>query len=141
MIKKILLGEDDYLDKELTVTTLKSIPILNEIVHLDNGQAVLDYIFKQGDFQHSEHDEPGLVILDLKMPKLDGIEVLKQLKKSNSSKHIPVIMLTSSKELKDVIESYGVGANSYVVKPVNIKDFEDAVRAIGFYWALINKTK
>jgi two-component system response regulator len=138
MIKKILLGEDDYLDKELTVTTLKSIPILNEIVHFDNGQTVLDYIFKQGEFENADHDEPGLIILDLKMPKIDGIEVLKQIKENKISKHIPVIMLTSSKELKDVIESYGVGANSYVVKPVNIKDFEDAVRTIGFYWALVN---
>jgi DNA-binding response OmpR family regulator len=72
------------------------------------------------------------------MPKIDGIEVLKQLKNNKATMHIPVIMLTSSKELKDVIESYGVGANSYVVKPVNIRDFEDSVRAIGFYWALVN---
>jgi DNA-binding response OmpR family regulator len=98
----------------------------------------LDYIFKQGEFENADHDEPGLIILDLKMPKIDGIEVLKQIKENKISKHIPVIMLTSSKELKDVIESYGVGANSYVVKPVNIKDFEDAVRTIGFYWALVN---
>jgi two-component system, response regulator len=141
MIKKILLGEDDYLDKELTVTTLKSIPILNEIVHFDNGQTVLDYIFKQGEFECSDHDDPVLILLDLKLPKLDGIQVLRQIKENISVKHIPVIMLTSSKELKDVIESYGVGANSYVVKPVNKKDFEDSVRAIGFYWALINQTK
>lgn len=140
-LRKILLAEDDLLDAELTIQTLKNIPLYNEIIHFMDGQQLLDYLHRQGVHAEREEEEPAMVILDLKMPKVDGIEVLRQLKTDKALRHIPVVMLTSSMEIKDVIESYGFGANSYVVKPVDLKQFEEVVSTMGLYWAIVNHSR
>ncbi|MDX2002853.1 MAG: response regulator [Chitinophagales bacterium] len=137
-LSRILLAEDDLLDAELTIQTLRNIPLSNEILHFENGQLLLDYLYGHGDYDGKPAHDPAMIILDLKMPKVDGLEVLRQLKEDKTKKHIPIVMLTSSKEIKDVIESYGYGANSYIVKPVDIKQFEEVVSTMGLYWAVVN---
>lgn len=127
------------MDAELTLRTLKSLPLFNQIIHLIDGQDVLDFLYKEGPYAGQEADEPALIILDLKMPKLGGVDVLKRLKEDPKMKHIPVVMLTSSHELKDVVASYGAGLNSYVVKPVDMKQFQEVVTSLGLYWGLINR--
>lgn len=138
-VKPIILAEDDPLDAELTLRTLRSLPLFNHILHLNDGQEVMDYLTARGKYQGVETIEPALIILDLKMPKVGGIDVLRNLKENPKMKHIPVVMLTSSLELKDVVESYGAGLNSYVVKPVEMKQFQEVVTSLGLYWALVNR--
>lgn len=137
--KPILLVEDDPLDAELTMRTLKSLPLFNPLLHLKDGQEVLDYLYKKGVYDGKSPEEPALIIMDLKMPKMSGIDVLKLLKADKKKSHIPVVMLTSSNELKDVVEGYGAGLNSYVVKPVEMKQFREVVTSLGLYWALVNR--
>jgi CheY-like chemotaxis protein len=131
--KKILLAEDDLLDKELAINTLRSINIQNEIMHFDNGQSVIDYM---SDINNVK--DIGLIVLDLKMPKLTGIQVLKCLKENSLTKYIPVVILSSSKEHKDVTECYSLGANSYIVKPVDVFKYEESIKLLGKYWLSIN---
>lgn len=138
-LKPILLAEDDPLDAELTLRTLRALPLFNQVIHVTDGQEVLDYLFGEGRFAGAETEEPALIILDLKMPKLSGIDVVKHLKEDGKRKHIPIVMLTSSHELKDVVASYGAGLNSYVVKPVDMKQFQEVVTSLGLYWGLINR--
>ena len=140
-LRTIILAEDDLLDAELTIHTLKTIPLSNDIIHFEDGQSVLDYLYGTGKYDGKPAEEPAMLILDLKMPKVDGVEVLRRLKEDKKKKHIPVVMHTSSKEIKDVIESYGYGANAYVVKPVDLKQFEEVVSTMGLFWAIVNHTQ
>ncbi len=134
MIKlKILLAEDDLLDKELAVASLRAMNIQNDIIHFDNGQSVLDYMLDT-----TNAKDVGLILLDLKMPKLTGIQVLRILKENENTKHVPVVILSSSKESRDVTECYSLGANSYIVKPVDVSAYQDAIKTLGNYWLNIN---
>lgn len=131
--KKIVLAEDDLLDKELALSTFRSINIQNEILHFDNGQSALDYVLDTNNAK-----DIGLIILDLKMPKLTGIQVLKSLKENLNTKHIPVVIMSSSKESRDVTECYSLGANSYIVKPVDVIKYQENIKNIGAYWLRTN---
>jgi two-component system response regulator len=133
-IIEILLVEDNQDDAELTIRALKKRNLANNLIHFKDGEEVLDYIFKTPD-----NGLPKLILLDLKMPKVDGIEVLRHLKSDEQKKMIPVIMLTSSKEERDIIESYRLGVNAYTVKPVELDKFIDAVTQIGLFWTVINE--
>ncbi len=137
---KILLVEDSVNDAELTLRALKKNKLTNSILHLRDGEEALDYLFGQGTYEgRNTLTQPKLVLLDLKMPKVSGLEVLKQMRENEVTKKIPVVMLTSSKEERDMIESYELGVNSYIVKPVDFDDFTKAVKDIGFYWLLLNQ--
>jgi len=139
-IKNILLVEDNPDDVELTLHALKRNNILNPIIVMRDGQEAVDYLFRTGKNAGAEHDDPALILLDLKLPKIDGIEILRMIKKENKLKKIPVVVLTSSKEERDVVESYDLGVNSYIRKPVDFDQFVETVRYIGYYWLLLNET-
>jgi two-component system response regulator len=142
MIKEhvtILLVEDNPDDVELTLHAIKKNNIANPVEVLRDGQEALDYIFYKGKYSNSTHSLPGLILLDLKLPKVDGIEILRNIKTDRRLKLIPVVVLTSSKEEKDVIESYDLGVNSYIRKPVDFDQFVETVKHIGFYWLLLNE--
>jgi len=142
MIKEhvsILLVEDNPDDVELTLHAIKKNNIANPIEVVRDGQDALDYLFYKGKYSNSTHSLPGLILLDLKLPKVDGIEILKSIKTDRRRKLIPVVVLTSSKEEKDVIESYDLGVNSYIRKPVDFDQFVETVKHIGFYWLLLNE--
>jgi len=137
----ILLVEDNPKDEELTRRALTKTNILNPIVVARDGVEALDYLFSRG--THADRDSeamPQLVLLDLKLPKVDGLQVLKELREREITKNLPVVVLTSSLEDQDLISSYSLGANSYVRKPVDFVQFVDAVRQLGFYWLVLNKT-
>lgn len=139
-IVDILLVEDSPYDAELTMTALLSKNVTNRIEHVEDGVEALDFIFCRGRFAGRNFDnKPRLVLLDLKMPKVSGIEVLRELKSNVDTKKIPVVILTSSKEEPDVELCYELGANSYIVKPVGFENFAQAVSEIGLYWALLNQ--
>jgi two-component system, response regulator len=131
---EILLVEDSMDDAELTIRALKKKNLANNLRHFSDGEELLEYVFRTPD-----NGLPKLILLDLKMPKMDGIEVLRHLKSDEKKKMIPVVMLTSSKEEKDIIESYKLGVNAYVVKPVEMDKFIDAVAQIGFFWTVTNE--
>lgn len=142
MIKElltILLVEDNPDDVELTLRALKKNNIVNPVEVVRDGQEALDYLFYKGRYSNSTHSLPGIILLDLKLPKVDGIEVLRRIKGDRKRKLIPVVVLTSSKEERDVIESYDLGVNSYIRKPVDFEQFVEIVRHIGFYWLLVNE--
>ncbi len=136
---QILLVEDNPDDVELTILALKKNNIANPIMVVRDGQEALDYMFYRGKFANSTHELPNVILLDLKLPKVDGIEVLQKIKGDRKLKLIPVVVLTSSKEENDVIKSYDLGVNSYIRKPVDFDQFVETVRQIGFYWLLINE--
>lgn len=139
--KTILLVEDNPDDEMLTIRALKKNNILNEIVIAHDGVEAIDYIFGTGQYQGRDiNDLPCVILLDLKMPKMDGLEVLRRIRTDERTKLIPVIILTSSKEEKDLIDSYSLGVNSYVCKPVNFDRFTDAVQQLGLYWLLLNES-
>ena len=135
---EILLVEDNPLDAELTMRGLKNANLLNPIVWLKDGQEALDYVYRREGHVGREDIEPGLILLDLKMPRVDGLEVLAVLKADTKKKNIPIVVMTSSQEEKDVVKSYDLGANSYVVKPVNFDDLTEVARQAGLYWLAIN---
>ena len=136
---QILLVEDNLNDIELTTVALKQNHVINEIVVTRHGGEALDYLYRRGPYQDRERGNPIVVLLDLKMPKVDGLEVLRQLKGDETLKRIPVVMLTSSREETDLVKSYGLGANAYVVKPVGFEQFADAIRQLGIFWAVLNQ--
>jgi two-component system response regulator len=137
---EVLLVEDNVHDAEMTIRALKKVNLANNLVHVKDGEEALDFIFARGKFSNREKsDLPKVILLDIKMPKVDGIEVLKQLKSQESSKMIPVVIMTSSKEEQDIINSYELGVNSYVVKPVDFEGFARAVSQLGMYWLLTNQ--
>ena len=138
-IRKILLVEDNPNDAELTLEALAEHRLANEVVHLRDGAEALDYLHGRGQFTGRDKGLPALVLLDLKMPKVDGLEVLRRMKADEHATTIPVVVLTSSREESDVVESYRLGVNSYIVKPVDFDKFSEAVSSLGFYWLLLNE--
>ena len=137
---EILLVEDNPDDVELALHALKRNNILNPIIVARDGQEAMDYLHYGGNYKDSKHEKPALILLDLKLPKVDGIEVLRKIKEDNSLKKVPVVILTSSKEEKDLVESYDLGVNSYIRKPVDFDQFVETVRYIGYYWLLLNES-
>lgn len=138
---EILLVEDNPNDAELTIRALNKHNLANNLVHLQDGAEALDFIFAKGSYKNNSLEKPPkLILLDIKMPKVDGLEVLKQLKANEKTKSIPVVIMTSSKEEQDIITSYNYGVNSYVVKPVEFEGFAKAVAELGLYWLLLNQT-
>ncbi|MFH0976624.1 MAG: response regulator [Spirochaetota bacterium] len=139
-IVDILLVEDNPNDVELTLIALKKNNLANNIRVVKDGEEALEFIFGGGRYLSRNVDlRPKVILLDIKLPKVDGIEVLKQVRSSDKTKKIPVVILTSSKEERDIVESYRLGVNSYVVKPVQFEDFIDVVRDLGLYWLVINQ--
>ena len=138
-IKSILLVDDDLNDIELAVEALKRNNLANHIVTARHGGEALDYLFRRGDHAGRNDEDPIFILLDLKMPKVDGLEVLRQIKADAKLKMIPVVMLTSSREESDLVKSYSLGVNAYVVKPVEFSQFVEAIRQLGLFWALINE--
>jgi CheY-like chemotaxis protein len=136
--KAILLVEDNPDDVELTLRALKQNNIRNEIVVVPDGAEALDYLFVRGKYSGGRAPAPQLVLLDLKLPKVDGLEVLRQMRAHEATRLLPVVILTSSKEEQDVVNGYKLGANSYVPKPVDFNRFVEAVRQLGLYWLLLN---
>jgi CheY-like chemotaxis protein len=135
----ILLVEDDPHDVELTLTALTENHLTNEIVVARDGAEALEYLYRRGDYGSRQAENPAVILLDLKLPKVDGLEVLKRIKADPDLKTVPVVMLTSSREEQDLAESYDSGANAYVVKPVGFGDFVEAVREVGLFWTVINQ--
>jgi CheY-like chemotaxis protein len=136
---RILLVEDDPKDVELTLTALDEYKLANEVVVARDGEEALDYLYSRGNFKTRSNDNPAVLLLDLKLPKVDGLEVLQQMKSDENLKLIPVVVLTSSHEEKDMVTSYKLGVNAYVVKPVDFHEFVNAVKELGVFWALINE--
>ena len=136
---EILLVEDNALDAELTMRALKEGGLANRLLWVKDGQQALDFLFREGDYANRADTIPRLVLLDLKMPKVDGIEVLKTVKSDERTRRIPVVIMTSSQEERDVAQSYDLGVNSYVVKPVEFGAFAEAVAKIGLYWMMVNR--
>jgi CheY-like chemotaxis protein len=136
---RILLVEDDPRDVELTLTALEDYKLANEVVVCRDGQEALDYLYNRGKFVNRVNENPAVMLLDLKLPKVDGLEVLQQIKSDEQLRMIPVVVLTSSHEEKDMMRSYKLGVNAYVVKPVDFHEFVNAVKELGVFWAVINQ--
>jgi CheY-like chemotaxis protein len=138
-LRKILLAEDSENDIELTLAALAAHRVMNEIVVVRDGVEALDYLHRRGAYADRPPENPALILLDLKMPRVDGIQVLREVKGTPALKTIPVVVLTSSREEQDLVNTYDIGVNAYVVKPVNFRDFMDAVKTLGQFWAVINE--
>jgi CheY-like chemotaxis protein len=138
-LRRILMVEDDARDVELSLTALEQYNLANEVVILGDGEEALDYLFQRGKFMGRPSGNPAVLLLDLKLPKVDGLEVLQQIKTDDRLKMIPVVVLTSSREESDMVASYQLGVNAYVVKPVDFHEFVNAVKELGIFWALINE--
>lgn len=138
-LHRILLAEDNALDAELALEALNDPPIANEVIWVKNGEEVLDYLYGRGVYKQNPPEHPGLILLDLKMPKIDGLEVLRLIKSDPVLKMIPVIMLTSSREEQDLVESYQLGVNAYVVKPVDFTQFIAGIKTVGMFWGVVNE--
>lgn len=138
-LKRILLVDDSPHDVELTLAALEENRLANEVVVARDGEEALDYLYRRGIFKLRTVGHPAVVLLDLKLPKVDGLEVLKQVKGDDDLRAIPVVMLTSSREEKDLVQSYNLGVNAYVVKPVDFHEFVDSLKELGLFWAVINQ--
>jgi len=136
---RILMVEDDPKDVELTLTALEEYNLANEVVVTRDGEEALNYLYHRGEFKTRPDGDPAVILLDLKLPKVDGLEVLKQLKSDGKLRMIPVVVLTSSKEEKDMVASYKLGVNAYVVKPLDFHEFVNAIKELGVFWAIINE--
>lgn len=136
---RILLVEDDAKDVELTLMALEEYKLTNEVAVARDGEEALDYLYRRGEFRMRAEGNPVVVLLDLKMPKVDGLEVLRQIRADEQFRMMPVVILTSSREERDLVESYRLGINAYVVKPVDFHEFVNAVRELGVFWAVINE--
>ena len=136
---RILLVEDDPKDVELTLTALEEYNLANEVLVVGDGEDALDYLHCRGTFGTRTQGNPAVMLLDLKLPKVDGLEVLKEIKSDEKLKVIPVVVLTSSREEKDMVASYQLGVNAYVVKPVDFHEFVNAIKELGVFWAVINE--
>ena len=136
---RILIVEDDPKDVELTLTALEEYNLANEVVVTRDGEEALDYLYCRGNFKMRTSDNPAVMLLDLKLPKVDGLEVLQQIKSDEKLKMIPVVVLTSSREERDMVASYKLGVNAYVVKPVDFHEFVNAIKELGIFWAVINE--
>ena len=135
---RILMVEDDPKDVELTLTALEEYNLANEVVVVHDGEEALDYLHCRGNWATRAGDNPAVMLLDLKLPKVDGLEVLRQVKSDEKLRLTPVVVLTSSREEKDMVASYQLGVNAYVVKPVDFHEFVNAIRELGIFWAVIN---
>jgi two-component system, response regulator len=136
---EILLIEDDDVDAEFTVRALHKHHLANDIVRLKDGEEALDFIFRRGPYAAREDMNPRLVLLDLDLPKINGIEVLRAIRSNERTEHIPVVVLTASEEDKDAVESYLLRVNSYLVKPIGFSEFVDVVAQVGFFWGLLDR--
>src|SRR5499425_2342645 len=136
---RILLVEDDPRDVELTMTALEDYNLTNEVVIAHDGEEALDYLYRRGKFESRINQNPAVMLLDLKLPKIDGLEVLEKVKSDEKLKVIPVVVLTSSREEGDMVTSYRLGVNAYVVKPVDFHQFVNAIKELGVFWAIINQ--
>lgn len=138
-LARILIVEDDPKDVELTLTALEEHNLANEVVVTRDGEEALDYLFCRGNFKTRTGETPAVVLLDLKLPKVNGLEVLQQIRSDEKLKIIPVVVLTSSREERDLVASYRLGVNAYVVKPVEFHEFVNAIKELGVFWAIINE--
>jgi len=138
-IKRILIVDDSPKDVELVIAALSEKNLANKVDIAEDGEEALDYLYKRGQFTERLNGNPAVILLDIKMPKMNGIEVLKQIRSDPKLKLIPVIMVTSSREEKDLVASYNLGANAYVVKPVDIAQFIESIKTLGQFWAVINQ--
>jgi CheY-like chemotaxis protein len=138
-LRRIMLVEDNLNDIDLTLAALEEHHLANEIVVARDGAEALDYLYSRGKFAGRDDGPPAVILLDIKMPKVGGLEVLRQMKSDPTLSALPVVMLTSSREEPDLAASYSLGANAYVVKPVDFQQFVDAVRQIGVFWAVVNE--
>jgi DNA-binding response OmpR family regulator len=137
---EILLVEDNDNDAEMALRALKKNNISNKVTRLKDGEEALDFLFCKGDYEgRNIHNLPKVILLDLKMPKVDGLEVLKAVRSNKDTEKVPIVMLTSSREERDVVEGYKLGVNSFIVKPVEFNTFMEAVKDIGIYWVLLNE--
>ena len=139
MLKPILLVEDDARDLELTLVALERSELANEVVVVRDGAQALDYLRREGEFALRPAGNPAVVLLDLKLPKIDGLEVLKAVRETTELRSLPIVMLTSSHQEGDVVKSYELGVNAYVVKPVEFKAFVSAIADLGVFWAVLNE--
>jgi CheY-like chemotaxis protein len=137
--KPILLVDDDLNDIELVTEALRRNNLDNNIVAARHGGEALDYLFRRGNYAQRDEEDPAFVLLDLKMPKVDGLEVLRQVKADDKLKLIPIVMLTSSREEPDLVKSYRLGVNAYIVKPVEFSQFIDTIKQVGLFWATLNE--
>lgn len=137
--KKILIAEDDENDAELILKALGRYNIANEVVMVEDGAEALDYLHRRGDYETRAEGNPVLTLLDIKMPKVDGLEVLREIKADERLKMIPVVILTSSRQEGDLLAGYQLGVNAYVVKPVDFNEFVEAVRDLGVFWVMVNE--
>ena len=138
-LARILLVEDDPRDVELTMTALADHNLANEVVIAHDGEEALDYLHRRGKFESRINQNPAVMLLDLKLPKIDGLEVLEKVKSDEKLRVIPVVVLTSSREEKDMVMSYKLGVNAYVVKPVDFHEFVNAIKELGVFWAIVNE--
>jgi two-component system, response regulator len=138
-IRTILLVEDSDADAEMTIDALRQAKLANPVVHVEDGVEALDYLFARGEYAGKANGVPAVVLLDIKMPRLDGIEVLREIRSSEQFKHVPVVILSSSREETDLARSWDLGVNAYVVKPVNASQFFEAVQTLGQFWAVMNE--
>jgi two-component system response regulator len=140
-IRTILLVEDSAADAEMTMDALREARLANPIVHVEDGVEALDYLFQRGSWAGRQTAVPAVVLLDIKMPRLDGIEVLREIRGSERLRRVPVVILSSSREESDLAQSWDLGVNAYVVKPVNAQQFFDAVQTLGQFWAVMNEMR
>ncbi|WP_115045505.1 response regulator [Xanthomonas arboricola] len=138
-IRTILLAEDSPADAEMAVDALREARLANPIVHVEDGVETMDYLLRRGIFADREEGLPAVLLLDIKMPRLDGLEVLKQIRSDETLKRLPVVILSSSREESDLARSWDLGVNAYVVKPVDVDQFFNAVKTLGTFWAVINQ--
>lgn len=138
-LRPILLVEDNPKDIELTLAALDRSQLANEVIVVRDGAEALDYLFCRGPHAGRNTGDPAVVLLDLKLPKVDGLEVLAKVKASPNLKHLPVVMLTSSREEQDIVRSYALGVNAFVVKPVDFREFFEAIQNVGVFWAILNE--
>ena len=138
-IRTILLAEDSPHDAEMAIDALREAHLANPIVHVEDGVEAIDYLFRRGKYADRPEGDPAVLLLDIKMPRMDGLEVLKQLRDHETLKRMPVVILSSSREESDLARSWDLGVNAYVVKPVDVDQFFDAVRTLGKFWAVLNE--
>ncbi|SFZ82459.1 Response regulator receiver domain-containing protein [Devosia enhydra] len=138
-LRPILLVEDNPRDLELTLAALEKCQLANEIVTVRDGEDALNYLYGQGEHAGRPDSSPAVVLLDLKLPKIDGLEVLEKVKGDPALRHIPIVMLTSSREERDLVRSYELGVNAFVVKPVEFREFFEAIQDLGVFWAILNE--
>ncbi|MFK3647894.1 response regulator [Lysobacter enzymogenes] len=138
-LRTILLAEDSPFDAEMAIDALRDANLLNPVVHVNDGVEALDYLYRRGAFAGRSDGDPSVVLLDIKMPRLDGLEVLAEMRKDEKLRLLPVVILSSSREEADLVRSWDLGVNAYVVKPVDVDQFFDAVRTLGRFWAVLNE--